>query len=135
MSWLAAQTMHSPGWEPVPFGESRGARGLFALQRRLVALTLLLLPFNWLLGTALLWAYAVAAILALSWERLSLLEGAYGFLAAVLVFALVIAMANEAAFRPTAFSPRSTTSPSSAGWSPSRISGARRSCDPQTMRR
>ncbi|HKH32896.1 MAG TPA: hypothetical protein VKA80_01825 [Beijerinckiaceae bacterium] len=92
MSWTASPTIGSPGWATA---ENRGAGGLITLQLRLVALTLLLLPFNWLLGTALLWVYAVAAILLLSLQRLSLLEGVYGFLSAVLVFALVIAMANE----------------------------------------
>jgi hypothetical protein len=84
--------MRSLGWASA---ESRGAGGLLARQLRLVALTLLLLPLNWLLGTALLWVYAVAAILLLSLERISLLEGVYGLLSAVLVFALAIAMVNE----------------------------------------
>ena len=92
MPWTAGPTIRSLGWATA---ENRGAGGLITLQLRLVALTLLLLPFNWLLGTALLWVYAVAAILLLSLQRLSLLEGVYGFLSAVLVFALVIAMANE----------------------------------------
>jgi hypothetical protein len=92
MSWTAGPTIRSLGWATA---ENRGAGGLITLQLRLVALTFLLLPFNWLLGTALLWVYAVSAILLLSLQRLSLLEGVYGFLSAVLVFALVIAMANE----------------------------------------
>jgi hypothetical protein len=92
MPWTAGPTIRSLGWATA---ENRGPGGLITLQLRLVALTLLLLPFNWLLGTALLWVYAVAAILLLSLQRLSLLEGVYGFLSAVLVFALVIAMANE----------------------------------------
>jgi O-antigen ligase len=93
MAWTTPHAAPAFGW--ASSAERRGVRGLFGLQLRLAVLTVLLIPLNWVLGTALLWVYAVAAVLMLSLERLSLLEAVYGVLSAVLIFALGIAIANE----------------------------------------
>lgn len=75
-------------------GVAQRADDRFALQLRLAALTVLLLPLNWLLGTTLFWVFSVALMLARSSFRASSIEWTLVHLCGALMLGFAVAMAG-----------------------------------------
>lgn len=78
----------APGW-PLHRARRRAGEGIDGLQFRLLYLSVLFLPLNWLLGTTLPWLFAAGAILAISMARFSVAE----WLLLALVLALSLGLA------------------------------------------
>ena len=85
---------------PTPrFGPSRMTAALdrwLPWQERLVALTVLLVPVNWALGTTLAFVFATGLVLALSLVRFSVLETVLLVLMGALTLSLVLALGEGA---------------------------------------
>ena len=77
---------------PAAYGLAQRTSDRFPLQLRLAALTVLLVPLNWLLGTTLLWVFVVGLVLARPLYRASFIEWACVFLCAALVLGLSVAV-------------------------------------------